>query len=601
MRLKEKTEIDFLWEKGYRRDPLSRVWERPGSPEISYSDGEEAEEEIYRILKRAGDVSSASDELSACISGWPSEYHLSRARHNLLRPFEFGEGDSILELGAGCGAITRFLGETGATVFALEGARKRALIAAERCRDLPNVAVFRENIKEFPPELKFSFVTIIGVLEYSNLFLKGENEDSPFKRCLEIAETHLGQDGTLILAIENQLGLKYFNGAREDHHPVPFWGINSLYGEGSPATMGRLELSDLLRSSDFNSLEFFYPFPDYKLPEVIISERGLGHGEFNIGDLLAHIRSRDYGRTGPRSFSENLAFHALARNGLLNELSNSFLIFARKGWNANREAKWLAKSYSPGRKSRYHVENTFEQSEEGILVRRRKVFPSKIQDGPLIHTVPDAEYIQGELYIASLFRIVMKGGGPEQIARWARPWVDYLKEKKIPYKGKKKEDSEALHLPGDYIDCVPFNLIKRGGELVYFDNEWESPTPVPLNWVVVRGLVLSLNKCPARSRESLREMLDMILPRLGLLLSESDYEEVGRLEDALQAEVQVSYKGSFIKGLAAPPGCYQLSCDFLEEKEREITRLRNERDALLNSWSWKLTGPLRKVKEKVHW
>jgi 16S rRNA A1518/A1519 N6-dimethyltransferase RsmA/KsgA/DIM1 with predicted DNA glycosylase/AP lyase activity len=55
------------------------------------------------------------------ITDWPTEYHFSRQRHCLLRPLNIQAGEDVLELGCGCGAMTRYLGEIGAIVDSIEG------------------------------------------------------------------------------------------------------------------------------------------------------------------------------------------------------------------------------------------------------------------------------------------------------------------------------------------------------------------------------------------------------------------------------------------------------------------------------------------------
>ena len=66
-----------------------------------------------------------------------------------MRPLELHSGDKVLELGCGCGAITRFLGEIGANVVAVEGSLARARVAAERCRELTNVRVVVDDLLSF--------------------------------------------------------------------------------------------------------------------------------------------------------------------------------------------------------------------------------------------------------------------------------------------------------------------------------------------------------------------------------------------------------------------------------------------------------------------
>ena len=94
---------------------------------------------------------------------------MSKRRGNLLRPFAQSlEGKKVLEIGAGMGAITRVLGESGAEVLALGGTLRRAEAARARTRDLENVEVLFENFKDFETNLKFDVITLVGVLAYAN-------------------------------------------------------------------------------------------------------------------------------------------------------------------------------------------------------------------------------------------------------------------------------------------------------------------------------------------------------------------------------------------------------------------------------------------------
>ena len=121
------------------------LYTHPDCPPIPYNDGDISEDYLLKVIKEASDVSTTSLQLRQAIKDWASEYHLSPARYNLLRPFNFNQEQKILELGCGCGAITRYLGEQGTQVEAIEGSARRARITANRCRDLDNVKVFSAN------------------------------------------------------------------------------------------------------------------------------------------------------------------------------------------------------------------------------------------------------------------------------------------------------------------------------------------------------------------------------------------------------------------------------------------------------------------------
>ena len=112
-------------------------------------------------------MSSDSDELIAKANDWPTRYHLEPARANVLKALELPAGARVLEIGAGCGAVTRYLGETCALVDALEPVPARATVARERTRDLPNVEVFVGELDDLPDVESYDIVVVVGVLEYA--------------------------------------------------------------------------------------------------------------------------------------------------------------------------------------------------------------------------------------------------------------------------------------------------------------------------------------------------------------------------------------------------------------------------------------------------
>ena len=610
---------------------------QPSSSQFRYSEGEEVEERLHTILKQVRDVSTSSDELRRFITDWSTEYHLSAERHNLLRPFAFRPTDSILELGCGCGAITRQLGESGAEVVAVEGSPRRASIARERCRDLSNVNVICSTISDFTTKEKFDSVMLIGVLEYARVFISGRD---PVLECLRRAFGYLKGKGALFLAIENQLGLKYFNGCNEDHMSVPYFGIHDLYRQDTPVTFGKRDLTQYLQKAGFDDIQFFYPFPDYKVPNLILSEKAFEDPGFNLGALLLRSGARDYTGNAYRTFYENLAWSVLERNGLVGDLANSFLVVARQDKGETDHTVWLAKSYSTARVFALATENSFLKQGSDILVQKKYVLdnnrPKKFStDGlTLTHHVHDGKYIPGKLYAQELIPRLARGGTLEDIVQWAVPWVEFLKSKAVHSEGDpQRSELTSLRLPGDHIDCIPSNLIKNAsGEFLYFDAEWRSDRPVPMSWITARGIIYSLILCLKQSRlENLtyRELTQGVLEELGFSLREEDYQEIERLENALQAicliQAESQEKTFFSNLLNQGCGSYSSVFHVLAQLENQRSELRTEVgklstqvgtlegqvsqmtvllaerdrriDELLRSLSWRITSPLRKLYE----
>ena len=577
----------------YQFDPAQRIWAKPGTSTLTYSDGDENEEYLFSVITNAKDVSTNSPELASAIKDWPSEYHLSPVRHNLLRPFTLGPSDNILELGCGCGAMTRYLGETGAKVVAVEGSRRRAAIAAERCRDLPNVLIYCDNLIDFQIDDPFNYVTLIGVLEYSKRFIAGPD---PVHACLEKARGFLAKDGALLLAIENQLGLKYFNGYAEDHIGVPYYGVCDLYKDDEPTTYGRQILATKLCRAGLPHQTFFFPFPDYKLPQTLVAESALHHSQFNVADLLCRMTPQNMQEQPAPAFHDNLAWRAVARNGLLGDLANSFLIVASSA--PQQPPSWLARSYTPGRIAAYATETIFEATENSIRVIKRALYPqeasaTKAQIGSVVLNLdlPQTEtYSSGSLYIVGVQQLLARGEGIAELAAWARPWAKLLFDDIYIENGQHCLD-------GALMDAIPANFIcGPDKQLVIIDREWRMSGRIPFAWVLIRGLVSSIAASPtspALAAMNYRQAIEFTVRHLDFLpgLSDQDFAEADRFESELRQHV---YGGKCVAGYFSPIYMSPARCLIRPiTVQDDLDRLQAEINRIKSTGSWWVTKPLR--------
>ena len=134
---------------------------------FNYSDGDLIENYIFDVLEKIADKRSNSDELEQYIKDWPTIYHFSKSRVNLLRFLEeyISFNVNLLEIGSGCGALTRYFGEKFKRVDAIESSYRRALITRKRTSDLKNVRIFVTDFNNVKIEPEYDIVTLIGVLE----------------------------------------------------------------------------------------------------------------------------------------------------------------------------------------------------------------------------------------------------------------------------------------------------------------------------------------------------------------------------------------------------------------------------------------------------
>ena len=118
----------------------------PENLTTDYQDG--GESYILEVMKKVNDLSSHSQEFNNYIKDWPSRYHFSQKRTNFLETLKdiFPDSSNVLEIGSGCGILTRWFGENFQTVDAFEGNRERSQITRYRTKDLDNVQVYCGNL-----------------------------------------------------------------------------------------------------------------------------------------------------------------------------------------------------------------------------------------------------------------------------------------------------------------------------------------------------------------------------------------------------------------------------------------------------------------------
>jgi SAM-dependent methyltransferase len=283
----------------------------------AYSDGA-IEDELLKLVEKPQEFMA----VLARDARWPLLYHLSPERRNLLEWYPFRRDAALLEIGAGCGALTGMFAERVAQVTAVELSEKRSRIIERRHADKANLEIMAGNFTDMTFERSFDYVTLIGVLEYTRAFIKAPD---PYERLMGRLAAVLKPGGVLIVAVENRLGLKYFAGARDDHTGRQFDGIEGYPAGDGAETFSHDELSKLLCAGGFGEQTFYYPHPDYKLPAEIFSDAYLP----SANHMLASAPNYDLERL--KLFSEQRAWATIIRDGKFTQFANSFLVLAARG------------------------------------------------------------------------------------------------------------------------------------------------------------------------------------------------------------------------------------------------------------------------------
>ena len=474
--------------KCFLYDAEAGIYVYPNNTSLSYLDG--AEKYVSDTIKNATDLSSCSRELIDHIKDWPSRYHFSIKRNNLLEGLAelFDKDSRVLELGSGCGTITRWLGERFREVDAIEGSFSRASITKLRSRGLDHVNVYCDDIMRVSFNKKYDIATLIGVLEYVPFYDK--DRDDPKESCVSILKKlndALNEQGILVLAIENKLGIKYFTGCGEDHTMRQYDGLAG-YPDKTPVTFSRYELEDILKKAGFNNIQFYHLFPDYKLADTIIAET----------DDVQSLRPYNWIKTpfgdysGSRWYSvpELLALKTIADSKQFWQFSNSFIVLASKSEKVNLKVGWKIKKFYNDdfhNKAFYH-QITLENANEAEYIVKRTPIAGNLKSVELdniVFSLEDQKYIPGEILSFDVARAVLKTDPTQSIRSTVKTLFDSLI---IDYSTGKTDENGYDLVKGDAIDYTFWNLIVSDKKLHYIDRKWTIKKDIPADLVLFRSL-----------------------------------------------------------------------------------------------------------------
>jgi SAM-dependent methyltransferase len=459
-------------------------------------------------------------------------------------------------VGAGAGALSRYLGELGLEVVALEGRPSLAAVAAERCADLPDVEVVCGPVGELGDTEGFDVVLVCGVLEHAGA--AGLGTAGP-EELLDMVRNLCRPQGTLVLAIENRLGLKYLLGYADDHLGRPWIGLEGYPDHPGVQTWSRRELTASVAEAGFGHQGWLFPFPDHMLPTGVLTEAAYAEPDVvRFVDQLVSNPIVDYANA-PELLTDDRAAHAsLVAGGLGPDVANSFLVVASADPTATasmlepgvlawrfgdeRRRQWLRTTIVRGdgrgaravSQRREHGPAGEERAAHATATGRGSVAADgSVQQGWLTQRlVGDAPYTVGptvqQVALDALRRHDLAACG-DVLRRW-RGHLRALERPApaAPHHPYRDEQTTAV-LPDDHLDVALDNFVVADGDhLVFIDPEWVADGGVDAAVVVDRalwGLARRLVTTGAAHPWSPELTVDELAVALGVLCDETVTDE----------------------------------------------------------------------------
>lgn len=559
-------------------------------PEQDFKEiGEEYQEVLDRVENCAKEDFSKTLDSKAKIK---NVLALSDVRENILNWYEFKKDATILELNANYGEITGMLCKNAKKVISIETSKKYATIIEKRHKNKENLELIVGNYPNIELKEKFDYIVIIGIAE--NL-----------KNAIEYAKKYLKEDGTILLAVNNKFGVKAWITMNENANVL----------NNTKIAISRNELENILQGMNY---KYYYPLPDYKLPNIIYTEKNMP----TIANIYRDLTYKDENI----NFKEVDTYYEIIKNNKedFKIFANSFLLEISNKKIEENDIKFIA--FSNIRKDEYRIKTIVKQenvektavNEKSIKHIEKVKKNIEILNNLGIKTLDTYEnekiiskYVNVETLEDKLIK-TYKEQGKEQFLNQIERYREFLKEKlqitneidKNIFTKYKVECDEELTNKLTFVkyglwDLIFQNCFVIDNEWYFYDQEWQEEN-LPVEYILYRAILYSHESKKYISDEELFESLNI-----------SEFIPIFKnLDDKLQEKIRKPLVWNLHSKEEIGNNKYLKVRKELKEKETELENLKtqienlknenmqknNELTVVKSSLSWRITKPLRAIR-----
>ena len=471
---------------------------------ITYNFNNEKDSEIDRTIYKyiLESENENFEDILLKENDWQIFLHLSPLRAGLLNWYDFKNNSNILEVGAGFGALTGVLCKTGNEVTVTEKSNLRARAIVERYKNYNNLTVYVGDLKDINFERKFDYIVLTGLLELQG---NGENYQEPYISYLKNLLKLLKSGGKILISLENRYGLKYFCGEIEPHTKEVFAGINKYsVQKGRGYCFDRQEIIDILKKSGVQNFKFYYPLPDYKLPQIIYSDNFLPSTEIKER-MIPYYNSRSL------IASELNLYSDIARNGVFNFFANSFFIecgnnieFSKIDYVAITSDRGQKRSFITSILGKKTVKKraVYENGKEYLMKIKENLDELFLKGINVINCkMENYEIIMPfmkEPTLANYLRNIEINDKNKVLIIFDKLWDSIISSSDVSLKINEElseyvDDFDfGIILEKAYMELIPMNCFYIDGELIFFDQEFIK-TNYPAKYVMFRALAFIHN------------------------------------------------------------------------------------------------------------
>lgn len=438
-------------------------------------------------------------------------YHLSSSSQNILNWYPFKKDACILEIGGNLGEITEVFVNKSKEVVTVEPNLIKAKSISKRYKDAENLEVIAGNFSKIQLEKKFDYIILIGIIPRVKEIM---GQDMKLSMMISNLEKYLSEDGKFLIAVDNKFGLRYFVGNPDNILNKKFESMIGYNNESQKIeTFTKSRLQRKLKEVGYET-NFYYPLPDYRIPNVIFSDKQLP--KYNSVDKYNPY----YKENSTIIMNEIDLFREILKNDeeTFTFFTNSFLVEAGK---KKADIKYKYISFNNIRKEEYrlitkigdeYVEKQPVNEQANEHYEKIKSNIKQLQEQGIktvdyeIEGKIQSKYIEQELLLNNIITKALENEDIETVEKVMEQYIKTIKintyqendyQKTIFGKYKidieNKEIIKELHFQRNGLWDMTFkNCFYIEGELYFFDQEW-SEENLPAEYILYRSILYTIS------------------------------------------------------------------------------------------------------------
>lgn len=436
---------------------------------------------------------------------------LSSTSQNILNWYPFEKYQTVLEIGGNLGEITQVFVDKCEKVITIEPNLIKAKAIAKRYENQNNLEVIVGNFENIKIQEKFDYIVLIGSTSRVKEIM---GQDMKLTKMLQILEQYLSENGKFLIAVDNKFGLRYFVGNPENILNKKFESIIGYNNEPEKIeTYTKSRLERILKNIGYNT-NFYYPLPDYKMPNVIFSDKQLP--KYNSVDKYNPYCTEN----STILMNEIDVFREILKNdeNMFTFFTNSFLIEASKNENP---IKYKYISFNNMRKQKYrlitkisdeYVEKQVVNEYANEHYENIKKNINQIEDNN-INTVDyeiagkiQSKYIDPKLLLNNVITEALEKKSYETVEKVMDQYIQALnvnsyKEEnyektvfaKYDIEIENKELIKDMNFQKNGLWDMTFkNCFYIDNELYFFDQEWAEEN-LPTEYILYRSILYTIS------------------------------------------------------------------------------------------------------------